>query len=586
MLRQLVRQASSLKVASPYTAALASSRIPTFKAPLTGLPVGTASSFPRYSHGLVDKDLAHKLYEELRFEQENAYEPIPPFLKAFQNLGTFKVLDKPGQNEVSLTRAFGNEKITVLFSTDALEQEDAMDMEESSEGGPKEEAETEGLSLEIPITIVVDKKSVSGQDAGAIEFAATVQDDVFFVDSVSYRFPSTVVHDGSAEGDWQRRGAYSGPVFRDLDEDLQTLFHKFLEERGFDPTLADFIPNYLEYKEQRDVSVILNLTCHNPSSLSASSSVSHNETYLTSKMSASPMDIQLLLCLYTPTVKGNDDSVHHNTVRACLKRKVSKDEALGDLTAQMKKRLKRLENEGKVLKLKKGRFLLSERARHFIDKRVHAGVRQEAALSSLASIGNLTHDATNEAAEDEGEVALVRANINAVGTPLSSLSSTAAASGGRVVRAAAPRASSASEGIMESLRKEMHLMFASFADKCATEMMNLFKTGLHARDAAGPAAGKDSSHIDLRILRYEADGNMEVDKLVPTRFPTDMKIIDCIHNLHGPSVIEEAQRIGGKCYVWEAADMSHFLNENGTIASNIQKKAATLLFDIQPFGRF
>ncbi|TPX37317.1 hypothetical protein SeMB42_g06943, partial [Synchytrium endobioticum] len=549
MLRQLVRQASSLKVASPYTAALASSRIPTFKAPLTGLPVGTASSFPRYSHGLVDKDLAHKLYEELRFEQENAYEPIPPFLKAFQNLGTFKVLDKPGQNEVSLTRAFGNEKITVLFSTDALEQEDAMDMEESSEGGPKEEAETEGLSLEIPITIVVDKKSVSGQDAGAIEFAATVQDDVFFVDSVSYRFPSTVVHDGSAEGDWQRRGAYSGPVFRDLDEDLQTLFHKFLEERGFDPTLADFIPNYLEYKEQRD-------TLHHRS-------VSHNETYLTSKMSASPMDIQLLLCLYTPTVKGNDDSVHHNTVRACLKRKVSKDEALGDLTAQMKKRLKRLENEGKVLKLKKGRFLLSERARHFIDKRVHAG-----------------------AAEDEGEVALVRANINAVGTPLSSLSSTAAASGGRVVRAAAPRASSASEGIMESLRKEMHLMFASFADKCATEMMNLFKTGLHARDAAGPAAGKDSSHIDLRILRYEADGNMEVDKLVPTRFPTDMKIIDCIHNLHGPSVIEEAQRIGGKCYVWEAADMSHFLNENGTIASNIQKKAATLLFDIQPFGRF
>ncbi|TPX31429.1 hypothetical protein SmJEL517_g05232 [Synchytrium microbalum] len=218
-------------------------------APMPSLLAPT-SSMVRFSHGLVDKDLSHKLKEELQYEKENEEKALPPFLKSFQDLGTFKIEDKPGNKEVALTRAFGNEKISVIFSTDALAQEDEEMMEDSIEG-QKEEAETEGMSLSIPVTIIIDKKAGS-TDSGAIEVSATVQDDVFFIDSVSYRRSSSVAHDESAEGDWQRRGGYGGPVFADLDEDLQDLFHKYLEERGFDPTLADFIPNYLEYKEQKE----------------------------------------------------------------------------------------------------------------------------------------------------------------------------------------------------------------------------------------------------------------------------------------------------------------------------------------------
>ena len=74
------------------------------------------------------------------------------------------------------------------------------------------------MSLQIPVTIIIDKKGSGEKDSGAIEISATVQDDVFFIDALSYRRSSSIAHDASAEGDWQRRGGYGGPVFSDLDE--------------------------------------------------------------------------------------------------------------------------------------------------------------------------------------------------------------------------------------------------------------------------------------------------------------------------------------------------------------------------------
>ncbi len=56
----------------------------------------------------------------------------------------------------------------------------------------------------------------------------------------------------SAEADWQRRGLYIGPQFAELDEGLQNLFERYLEERGVDSALANFLPDYVEYKEQKE----------------------------------------------------------------------------------------------------------------------------------------------------------------------------------------------------------------------------------------------------------------------------------------------------------------------------------------------
>ncbi|KAJ3104428.1 Mitochondrial acidic protein mam33 [Physocladia obscura] len=167
-----------------------------------------------FSHGQTDRDLTHKLNSEISFDLEkNAASGIPDFLKAFNDQGLFKVEDKLGEKEV------------------ALEQEDGI--------------------FSVNATILIEKRT-STSDSGAIELNTTVQDNAFFIDSVRFNPSSSLMADQSAEADGQRNGLYGGPVFQDLDEGLQDYFHEFLKERGFDEPLAEFIPQYIDFKEQNE----------------------------------------------------------------------------------------------------------------------------------------------------------------------------------------------------------------------------------------------------------------------------------------------------------------------------------------------
>lgn len=78
------------------------------------------------------------------------------------------------------------------------------------------------------------------------------QDGEMTVESVMFYKDGKLASDASAESDWQRRGLYIGPQFGELDEGLQSLFEKYLEERGVNAGLAAFLPDYVEYKEQKE----------------------------------------------------------------------------------------------------------------------------------------------------------------------------------------------------------------------------------------------------------------------------------------------------------------------------------------------
>ncbi|KAJ3077298.1 Mitochondrial acidic protein mam33 [Podochytrium sp. JEL0797] len=188
-----------------------------------------------------DRDLAHKLESELKFEKESIESATPSFIKAFNDMGVFKIEDKVGEKEVTLVRNFGNEKISVIFSTDAIADKSEFDEAESDQDEV----------FAVNATILIEKKSSAG-DNGALELQATVQDNSFFIDSVRFNPNSSLMVDQSAEADWQRNGRYGGPVFQDLDEGLQDQFHEFLKERGFDEALSEFIPQYIDFKEQNE----------------------------------------------------------------------------------------------------------------------------------------------------------------------------------------------------------------------------------------------------------------------------------------------------------------------------------------------
>jgi complement component 1 Q subcomponent-binding protein, mitochondrial len=87
---------------------------------------------------------------------------------------------------------------------------------------------------------------------GALAIEATAQDGDFLIEDLYY-FPDAELADPqTAEKDWARRTLYTGPPFNNLDEDLQILLEKYLEERGINTRLALFIPDYIDHKEQKE----------------------------------------------------------------------------------------------------------------------------------------------------------------------------------------------------------------------------------------------------------------------------------------------------------------------------------------------
>lgn len=92
----------------------------------------------------------------------------------------------------------------------------------------------------------------SQPSGGAIQFEAVAQDGMIVIDNVFYHKSTELATAKTVNADWERRGLYAGPPFANLDEDLQVLLERYLDERGINTALALFIPDYIDYKEQKE----------------------------------------------------------------------------------------------------------------------------------------------------------------------------------------------------------------------------------------------------------------------------------------------------------------------------------------------
>nr|CAG8449972.1 15692_t:CDS:2 [Entrophospora candida] len=198
--------------------------------------------------------------EEIKYEKESeSLEKQPEFIKEFLDNNPFKIEDKRGSNEVKLTRTFGNEKIRLLFDVSFNEnQSDQFDFpEDEEESGVESENTDDDLddddenasdgSMVTRCNIIIEK-----DNHGALGFETSVSDGIFIINYVTYYKDAKLSYDWSAEADWKRRGHYPGPQFETLDNELQALFEKYIEERGIDTAVALFIQSYVEYKDQRE----------------------------------------------------------------------------------------------------------------------------------------------------------------------------------------------------------------------------------------------------------------------------------------------------------------------------------------------
>lgn len=87
---------------------------------------------------------------------------------------------------------------------------------------------------------------------GALAVEAIAQSGEFHVQDVAWYPTPELAEAQTAEQDYERQGLYRGAPFGTLDENLQVLFDRYLEERGVNTAMANFIQNYINYKEQKE----------------------------------------------------------------------------------------------------------------------------------------------------------------------------------------------------------------------------------------------------------------------------------------------------------------------------------------------
>ena len=216
--------------------------------------------------------------------------------------------DTPGQEEVVLTRKFGDENIRVSFSIADLnagmdpEEDDTFDDDKAlyDEADPSDmeamNAQSGGANTKGAInsggtanknfnmapedriapadreelmddeSAARDHKDPNAEPSfparlnvmiekpgrGTLQIETTAQDGDVVIDNVLYFAKTELADAQTAEMEWKRRNLYEGPPFGNLDEDLQVLFERFLDERGVNTALALWVPEYIDFKEQRE----------------------------------------------------------------------------------------------------------------------------------------------------------------------------------------------------------------------------------------------------------------------------------------------------------------------------------------------
>jgi len=240
-------------------------------------PAFSTSVIRKEAAGEVDDELVAKFASEIELEQEMKDDDVPTSVKEYLENGPFELIDTPGQEEVALVRQYGDEHIRVTFSIAdlnaidpeadyqdrALNDEDDMDNENINQGdknfkvAPEDSiapADEEEDAMDEPqesfparVNIVIEKR---GKGALAVETVA--QDGQIIIDNVFFYPDAAHAYAKTPEKAHERADMYVGPPFGNLDEDLQVLLERYLDERGINTALALFVPDYIDMKEQKE----------------------------------------------------------------------------------------------------------------------------------------------------------------------------------------------------------------------------------------------------------------------------------------------------------------------------------------------
>ncbi|KAK3430642.1 hypothetical protein EUGRSUZ_E02483 [Eucalyptus grandis] len=163
----------------------------------------------------------------LRNEIQHELERAPP-AKPVDRFGPFTVDDRPGEQWIRLKRKFGENEDIKIEAT----------MFDGSIPASKT-AGSLGEDVELHISFIVNITKDKGSNV--LEIMCSAWPD-------SIEISKLVVHGCQR----MPSGLYTGPGFKELDDELQDALYDFLEERGVDEELAVFLHQYMANKDKTE----------------------------------------------------------------------------------------------------------------------------------------------------------------------------------------------------------------------------------------------------------------------------------------------------------------------------------------------
>jgi complement component 1 Q subcomponent-binding protein len=220
----------------------------------------TASVF-REPAGEGDIELIAKLEEELKHEKASGQEDAKEQQASIDytlEAGQWQAKDVEGEQEVVLTKTFGNETIRVTFTVADINNlaEDPMDdladdalADEGDYQNKPAESEDEILPPTFPARINV---TIEKPNSGALLVQAVIQDGDLQIEEISHFKNAEIANAQTAEKDWSRQSFYAGPPAENLDPELLAFWGRYLEERGLNLEFQNMVTDYIAFKEQKE----------------------------------------------------------------------------------------------------------------------------------------------------------------------------------------------------------------------------------------------------------------------------------------------------------------------------------------------
>lgn len=173
----------------------------------------------------------------------------------------FQTIDKPMGSNVQLYKKLASgEELRVFFDIDEVSDVcfPSPEIEESEVAQDNFDSEIEDYESSFANVKVLVSKPNSND---GLFFNLLLQDseEGFLVDYFNYKSNvSEFLTQVENEGTFLSNFEYQGPRFSNLDDSLQVTMEKYLQEKGINFDLADFIFSYAEVKEEDSYRELLN----------------------------------------------------------------------------------------------------------------------------------------------------------------------------------------------------------------------------------------------------------------------------------------------------------------------------------------